>query len=123
MRKEKTKLMKKLEKLVKDYVRRRDNYTCQWCGKCVTGSNCHVSHVIPVSAGGAFRFDPLNMKVLCYHCHLNVWHKDPIGAQKWFSEKFPKRYEYLFDRSQNDRLKKWTDFELEEEIKKFANLI
>jgi len=79
--------------------------------------------VIPVSAGGAFRFDPLNMKVLCYHCHLNVWHKDPIGAQKWFSEKFPKRYEYLFDRSQNDRLKKWTDFELEEEIKKFANLI
>jgi len=61
--------------------------------------------------------------LLCYHCHLNGWHKDPIGALKLFSEKFPKRYEYLFDRSQNYRLKKWTDFELEEEIKKFANLI
>jgi 5-methylcytosine-specific restriction endonuclease McrA len=89
-------LRKRLETLVKDFVKKRDKNICQRCGKYVEGSDCHGSHVIPVSAGNQFRFDPINIKVLCYHCHLNWFHKNPLEAAKWFREKFPDRYEYLF---------------------------
>lgn len=88
---------KRLEKLVKDYVKVRDNYTCQYCGEVVSGSNCHASHVIPVSRSGYLQFEPLNMKVLCYHHHINWWHKHPIEAGQWYIDKFPDRWEYLQD--------------------------
>jgi 5-methylcytosine-specific restriction endonuclease McrA len=90
------KLEDKLEKLVKDYVKDRDNYTCQKCGKYLEKSNCHASHVIPVSAGNQFKYDPLNMKVLCFHDHIHWWHKNPIEAGDWFKKKFPDRHKYLF---------------------------
>ena len=91
----KTLLTKKLEALVKEYVKIRDDYTCQHCGKKVTGVNCHASHVIPVSRSGYLRCEPLNMKAMCYHCHINWWHKHPIEAGAWFTDKFPERWEYL----------------------------
>lgn len=92
---EKRKLKDKLDKLVKEYVKLRDNYTCQKCGKIVEGVNCHGSHVIPVSRDGRLAFDDLNIKVLCYHDHINWWHKHPIEAGEWFTSKFPERWEYL----------------------------
>ena len=88
-------LTKKLEELVKLYIKLRDDYTCQHCGKKVTGSDCHASHVIPVSRSGYLRCEPLNMKVMCYHCHINWWHKHPIEAGAWFTDTFPERWEYL----------------------------
>lgn len=91
-----SKLKKELDKRVKNFVKERDDYTCQKCGKMLEKSNCHGSHVIPVSAGNQFRFDPLNIKVLCFHDHLNWWHKHPIEAGEWFKETFPDRYEYLY---------------------------
>lgn len=90
-----SKLKKELERIVKAQVKKRDNYTCQRCGKYVEGSECQASHVIPVSHGNALAFDPLNMKVLCTHCHLHWWHKNPIKAAEWFKERFPERYQYL----------------------------
>ena len=99
-----SKLKKKLMILIKAHVKRRDNYTCQWCGRAdLQGSNCHVSHVIPVSHGNALAFDPMNMKVLCFHCHINKWHKSPIKAFEWFSDKFPERIEYL-EKHQHDEV-------------------
>ena len=89
------KIREKLETLVKDYVRRRDKFTCQKCDKVVSGSNCQVSHVIPVSATLRLAYDPKNMKVLCYHDHLNWWHKNPVEAGEWFKNKFPDRWAYL----------------------------
>lgn len=86
---------KKLLDLVKDFVKKRDNNICQFCEKSVSGSNCHVSHVIPVSFGNVLSFDPINMKVLCYHHHLNWWHKNPLESAFWFINKFPDRYKYL----------------------------
>jgi len=35
------------------------------------------------------------MKVMCYHCHINWWHKNPIEAGKWFESKFPERLKEL----------------------------
>lgn len=118
----KTALKKKLEKLVKDYVKRRDDYTCQYCGKYVTGTDCHASHVIPVSRSGYLQFEPKNMKVLCYHHHLNWWHKHPVEAGAWFTDKFPERWEYLTE-LHKQRLKPYTEVELQEKIDYYKSLL
>ncbi len=89
------KLKKECEKLCKEIVSIRDKDICQKCGERVYGSNRHRSHVIPVSAGNKLAFDPMNMKVLCYHHHINWWHKNPREAADWFREKFPERDSYL----------------------------
>lgn len=88
-------LKAKLDKAIKSIVYERDKSICQHCGKMVAGSDRHASHVIPVSAGDKLRWDALNLKVLCYHCHINWWHKNPVEAGEWFKTKFPKRWEYL----------------------------
>lgn len=90
-----SKIKKQLDKLVKDYVKERDNYTCQHCGAKVEGSNCHASHIFPVGSCSILQFEPLNMKVLCYHCHINWWHKNPIEADEWIKQKFPDRVAIL----------------------------
>jgi 5-methylcytosine-specific restriction endonuclease McrA len=95
MKTEKRKLKDKLEKIVKEIVKIRDEYKCQHCHKQVSGVDCHGSHVIPISRDGRLAFDPLNIKVLCYHCHLNWWHKHPIESGEWFTSTFPERWYYL----------------------------
>ena len=99
---EKRKLKDKLEKIVKQIVKIRDNYTCQKCGKKVEGVNCHASHVIPVSRDGRLAYDVRNMKVMCYHCHINWFHKHPVEAGRWFTEKFPHRWTYLEHKYNNN---------------------
>jgi 5-methylcytosine-specific restriction endonuclease McrA len=103
----------KLDELVKTFVRKRDNYTCQRCLKQVTGYNCHVSHVIPVSATLSLAYDPLNMKILCYFCHFHWWHKNPLEAAQWFKDKFPERWKYLKQRRKEPKVP-IKDFQLEE---------
>lgn len=90
-----TKLKTECDELVKLIIKVRDKNTCQRCYKVVSGSDCHGSHVIPVSAGNKLRWDEQNIKVLCYHCHLNWWHKNPLEATEWFKTRFPDRYAYL----------------------------
>lgn len=121
-RQSKTLLKKKLEKLVKDYVKKRDNYTCQRCGLVLEGVNCHASHVIPVSRSGYLQFDPMNMKVLCYHDHINWWHKHPIEAGKWYTDTFPERWEYL-SKLHIQRLKPYNEAELLEKIAEYSKLL
>lgn len=118
----KTLLKKKLEKLVKDYIKKRDDYTCQRCGVVVEGSNCHASHVIPVSRSGYLQFEPLNMKVLCYHDHINWWHKHPIEAGKWYTDKFPERWEYL-EALHIKRMKPMNEYELQEKIDYYKDML
>lgn len=95
MSKERSQISKRLDKLVKQVVYIRDNNVCQHCLKPVEGSNRHASHVIPVSAGNKLRWDENNLKVMCYHCHINWWHKNPLESGEWFKETFPDRWEYL----------------------------
>ena len=103
MKKSKKRLLKdRLDKLVKDFVKARDNKTCQRCKKVVEGSDCHGSHVIPVSRDGRLAFDDLNIKVLCMHCHLHWWHKHPVEAGDWFKSTFPERWEYLENEYNNN---------------------
>lgn len=106
-----SKIIKKLDELIKTQAKIRDKYTCQKCGKKLEGSNAHGSHVIPVSAGNKLRWDIQNIKTLCYHCHLNWWHKNPVEAGHWFTFQFPDRWEYL---QANRGIKIYKTFELQE---------
>ena len=89
------KLKDKIKKVVDVLIKERDNYTCQHCGKKVSGKDCHVSHVVPVSATKTLEFDLLNLKILCFRHHIHWWHKNPLESGKWFEGKFPERSEYL----------------------------
>lgn len=122
MRKPKTPrklLMNKLDKLSKKLVYERDNWTCQHCGK-YSKTDYQASHVIPVSAGNKLRWDIKNMKVMCYHCHLNWWHKNPMEASAWFQEKFPDRWAYL---QEQRGMYKFTLTELEDMVTKYEELL
>jgi len=99
-------LWEKLLKLSKKIVYIRDEYKCQHCWK-QDYKDYQASHVIPVSADRRLQYDILNMKVMCYHCHLNWWHKNPLEAGKWFEDTFPERSEYLKEQHKNNKWK-WT---------------
>jgi len=87
---------KRLDKLIKDIIRIRDEHICQWCGEHCEGKDAHTSHVVPKHNGASWRrFDLLNVKLLCSHCHLYMWHKSPTEAGRWFAERFPHRDKYL----------------------------
>jgi 5-methylcytosine-specific restriction endonuclease McrA len=94
-----SKLKKDLDKLVKDSVKIRDNYTCQHCLKKVTGTNCHGSHILPVGSYSNMQFDPRNIKVLCFHCHRHFWHNNPLEAGEWYKQTFTENWYYLQERS------------------------
>jgi len=123
MRRRKTprrKLIEKLDKLAREYIVKRDNYTCQRCGKKLEARNCHVSHVIPRTYMH-LRWDEMNLKVLCFRCHIMFWHKNPLEAAEWFKNKFPNRWEYL--EKKKKVLHKYTISELEELVEKFNELL
>lgn len=100
---DKKQLKKKLEKIAKNFIKERDNYTCQRCEKRVEGTDCHASHVIPVSLDGWLAHDSLNMKVLCRKCHIDFWHAYPLQAKEWFEKKFPLRAAYLDSQHNENR--------------------
>jgi len=112
-----SKLKKKADVEFKKFIRTRDK-KCLRCG-CL--ENLQASHSIPVSHGNRLRYDEKNVITLCYHCHLNWWHKNPIEAGEWFKNKFPENYEYV-ERVKNET-KKFTIFELEEIIAKYKVLL
>ena len=92
------KLIDQLDKLASAYIKLRDDHTCQRCGKREVGSSSiHVSHVIPKSRGQRYRWEPNNMKCLCFHCHINWWHVDIVPAAEWYLSKFPGRWASLFE--------------------------
>ena len=95
MKTEKKRLVKDIEALCRKIIYIRDKGKCQKCGKPVSGKNAHTSHVIPKSHGNYLRFDITNLKLLCFHCHINWWHKNPLESAEWFKSKFPERWEYL----------------------------
>ena len=98
--------------VVKTMVKERDEYICQKCGNYVTGSACHGSHVIPVSRGNALMFHPANLKVLCYHDHINWFHKEPTASGEWFKTKFPERWKFL--KKNREKKVHWKRFDFEE---------
>lgn len=114
MRKERKKLIKQLEASIRKYILLRDGNRCVWCGKPVEKSNAHVSHIIPRSHGNRLKYNEYNLKLLCYHCHMNIWHKNPLMAAEWFNSKYPETYKYLQDHKEEHT--KFTDSDIVEMI-------
>lgn len=97
-RKVKTPLQKAHEKCwaaAKKVVYLRDHGQCQRCFKPVEGANGHTSHTFPKSTHAALKYNLLNLTLLCYHDHLNWWHKNPVAAAEWIRETFPERMEVI----------------------------
>ena len=84
----------KLKGLASEFVFKRDNNTCQKCGRYVTGKGRQPSHVVPKSRSKLLRYDDQNIKTLCGGDHM-WWHASPIDSGKWFRETFPERARYL----------------------------
>jgi len=114
-------LHKKTKDTVREYIRLRDRDTCQRCNKLVYGINSHPSHVKPVSTHGFLRYDELNIKLLCFHCHRNFWHLNITEAAEWFKHRFPERAKYLT--LQGQRTHQWKPWELEELIEEYKGKI
>ena len=49
-------------------VLKRDNFTCQYCGKNAREVKLHIDHIIPVSKGGSTKLS--NLITSCIECNL-----------------------------------------------------
>lgn len=64
----------KMTKALREKIKKRDNYTCQCCGKYMPDEvGLHIDHIIPVSKGGKTEED--NLQVLCSKCNLRKSNK------------------------------------------------
>lgn len=74
-----------------DYIKRRDNYTCQKCGKVYPpkSQGLQCSHHFSRRYYN-IRFDPDNAMALCYHCHVYWYQKDIPEAARWLEQKLGK---------------------------------
>jgi 5-methylcytosine-specific restriction endonuclease McrA len=108
----KTRVKSQLWTLVREYVCLRDKSVCQRCLRPVEGHNRHPSHVYGKKAYPRLEFEPDNVKILCFHCHINWWHKNPIEASEWFKQKFPDRDLILRELKMNQSPLTITELEL-----------
>ena len=59
---------KKMTKALRSEIAKRDNFTCQICGKYMPdGVGLHIDHIIPIAKGG--KSVPSNLQVLCSKCN------------------------------------------------------
>ena len=113
--------------LAKAIAKIREKFTCRYCKKVVSGSNCHGSHIAPISSGNILCADPKNIIALCYHHHLIFWHKDPTKAGQWFRDTYPEEMKYVDEnRTKEVHWKKqdWLEKEkmLHEQLKDISGL-
>lgn len=56
---------RKIPKSLREYILKRDNYECQYCG---SQTRLEIDHIFPFSRGGGN--EPENLQVLCKSCNL-----------------------------------------------------
>jgi hypothetical protein len=57
-------------------IARRDNYTCQMCGKHLRDEEMEFDHIIPVSKGGSS--EEHNLRLTCFECNRSKSNKTGI---------------------------------------------
>ncbi|MEA3345310.1 MAG: HNH endonuclease [Chloroflexota bacterium] len=95
-------------KLTKREILRRDNYTCQYCGKRTR--NLTVDHVIPRHLGGKHEWE--NLVSACPACNLKKGGRTPRQAGMSLLRKPREPYasaDYLFGRYLSDN-EEWRKF-------------
>lgn len=94
---------------------------CWLCGKKSVGSGSHCSHILPKGIYPRYEFEEWNLKTLCMHCHLDVWHKDPLMVALNFKKKYPAKYLECVDKAKKyDLVKPYTK---EDYMKKYQEYI
>jgi 5-methylcytosine-specific restriction endonuclease McrA len=116
-----SKLIKELVDTAILIAKYRDMFLDQRTGEKLSGSNCHGSHVVPVSHGNILKWDPENIITLSYHNHLHWWHKNPLESAEWFKNKFPDRYKYIMERK--NTIVKYTESDLREELIRLKSIL
>lgn len=62
-------------------------------GKC--GGVVCASHIKSEGAWKNLYVNPHNIFPMCYHHHIQVWHKDVTATGRWFAERYPDELAYL----------------------------
>lgn len=98
-------------------ARKRDNDTCQYCGKSkAQGWQIHGSHILPEGTYISMSADPNNIIALCATHHTGgmwknakepSWHTDPMEMSEWFNKKWPGRYQELRKQAQTLQVINW----------------
>ena len=75
------------DKAFSDFIRERDNFTCQKCGKFYPEGRrqgLHCSHVFS-RRHQSVRFHSTNAKALCFSCHQ--WYgSNPVESAAWIED-------------------------------------
>ena len=82
-RSDRGRLVTEIDTLFRAYILRNRPQVCQWCNRPAEGRNLHVAHVLPKGSHPKLRWCEENVLLLCYHCHLHRWHKDPLKAHEF----------------------------------------
>jgi len=99
---------KKCVARAKEEAKARAGYTCERCGRSKKqGYAMHGSHILPEGAYISMSADSDNILCLCYLCHFQWWHKNPLEASAWFKEKYGSLYTTLRKRAQKMRVINW----------------
>jgi hypothetical protein len=69
----------KCDALFSNYIRTRDKWQCQYCGKTPNKQGLHCSHYYS-RARESTRFDPENAVALCFSCHNLIGHSSEYGG-------------------------------------------
>lgn len=102
------KTRKKCVTLAKKIAVLRDNKTCRKCLRNkFSGWAQHGSHVYPEGRYKSMSADVDNIIDLCYYCHFQWWHKNPLEAAEWFNTNFPELAETLKIRARIIRQVNW----------------
>jgi len=113
---------KVLRELLREAALLRDKNKCIRCGHL---KRLSTSHIYPKGRYKTMEYDLDNVKILCYSCHLQFWHKNPIEAKEWLDSKLPKeRLQRLKLMSQTSRkMPNYNSIKLylEQEIKCLSN--
>lgn len=79
---------RKIYGLIRDYIALRDGEICLKCKR--PGMVLSLSHIYPKGRYRSMELEPLNIKFLCYACHIFFWHRNPIEAHEWLQTAIPK---------------------------------
>jgi len=90
-------LLKKQDKVWREAVVKRDNYSCQVCNKKLKGINCQAHHILPRQFID-YRWDINNGITLCYYHHkVGKFspHLNPMWFDYWLYKYNPDTWLYI----------------------------
>jgi len=80
---ERGKLIKKVDALFRQVILKERLKRCEWCGRTF---RLQISHILPKGAYPRLRYFKPNVLLLCFPCHPERWHKNPLEAARFIEE-------------------------------------